>query len=76
MNKKNEGTAHLFLISKIGLFVIFSILIFFGAGLWLEQRYPTGGMWILFGVCLGVALGFFRTYKEIMNMQDRDFNDT
>lgn len=43
------------------------------AGYFLEQRYPSGGLWVIGGVLLGVAAGIAAAYKILSPfLHDRD----
>ena len=70
--KPPEMGPYLQLLFKLGLSVCFSILFGFGLGLFLEKKFPKGGLFLLLGIGLGVLMGFVLLFKEIMNLNSLD----
>ena len=67
-HSENPGFKYLFLLSKISSITVLCILSGFFVGFFLEKWIPLKGAWIVIGVIAGVAVGFYRTLKEIMKL--------
>lgn len=64
-----EVMPYLNLLLRVGLGMVISILVFFLIGLGLERKFPSGGIFVVGGIFIGVGGGFYRVYKEMMNME-------
>jgi hypothetical protein len=49
----------------MGLQFILPILLFTGGGIWLGRKYDLEVLFILLGLALGFAVGFWSLYKEL-----------
>ena len=56
------------LLIRVGLIMVVSIAVFFMCGLYLDRYFQLQGVPILVGVFVGVGVGFFMLYREIMKM--------
>jgi len=57
---------YLALISQLGLTMIFTILVGFGIGFFLDKHFLTSPIWTLVFLVFGIAGGFIGVYKMIM----------
>jgi F0F1-type ATP synthase assembly protein I len=60
------------LITQLGLTMVCSILIGFGAGFLLDKKLGTGGLFIGILTFCGVVGGFLCAYKQIMAKFNKD----
>ena len=66
---KKTGTGKYFsLLIRLGMSMVLSILCFFSIGLYLDRLLGTG-VFVFLGVILGLIIGFYLVYREIMKMQ-------
>ena len=49
----------------MGLQFILPILLFTGGGIWLGRKYDLEVLFVLLGLALGFAVGFWSLYKEL-----------
>jgi ATP synthase protein I len=66
---------HFSLITQLGLVVISALLICFFLGLYIERKFPSGGIWLAGGTILGVLAGglaAFRLLKKTILQDDSD----
>ena len=59
------------LISQIGLTMIFSILVSFGAGYFLDIRFDTSPLYAIIFLLVGIASGFWAVYKILIKKVGR-----
>jgi F0F1-type ATP synthase assembly protein I len=60
------------LITQLGLTMVCSILIGFGAGFLLDKKLGTGGLFIGILTFCGIIGGFLSAYKQIMAKFNKD----
>jgi len=64
--KKDTLAYYLGLVTQVGLSIIFSILIGFLIGLFLDRFFKTRGIFLVLFLIIGVAGGFYNAYKQIL----------
>ena len=69
-SKFGEAGPYMSLLFKIGTLVLCSVLGGFLIGLWLDNYLETQGTLMIAGAIMGVVIGFYMTYREIMKLND------
>ncbi|MFO7897244.1 MAG: AtpZ/AtpI family protein [Candidatus Cloacimonadales bacterium] len=76
-NWKNNSDImkHFSLITQLGLVVVSALLLCFFLGLYIERKFPSGGIWLAAGTILGVlsgGLAAFRLLKKTILQDEKD----
>ncbi|MBN1493632.1 MAG: AtpZ/AtpI family protein [Candidatus Omnitrophica bacterium] len=61
---------YLMLISQLGFTMVWTILVSFAAGYWIDKRFTTSPLWTIVFLILGIAAGFWTVYKIIIKKID------
>ena len=60
----------------VGFFVGGSIVLGVVAGLWLDNKFNSGPIWVIVGLFLGLAIAFYGVYRMLLplmnNKQDKE----
>lgn len=64
--ERDEILQTLGLVGQLGFRMVFSILAGFAAGLWLDRAVESRGVFLILGILLGVAGGFWSCYRVLM----------
>jgi len=65
MKNKEELAPYLSLLSRLGIGMFLCIAFGFGVGLFLDRQFQKGGIFIIAGLFLGLAMGFIYLFREI-----------
>ncbi|MBN2460214.1 MAG: AtpZ/AtpI family protein [Candidatus Cloacimonetes bacterium] len=61
--QNNEILKYLVIITQLGFIAAFSILFFFLLFLFLDRKFHSGGILLLFGIILGIISAFWSSYR-------------
>ena len=70
--ERDEILQTLGLVGQIGFRMVVSILAGFAGGLWLDRTFEVRGPFLVLGIVLGVAAGFWTCYRAIMATMDKE----
>jgi len=72
LDKKKNSTRVVFGNITIGMQLAITILIFVFAGYRLDLYYEKSPLFLAFGTFIGMSIGFYHLYKELLDMGKRE----
>jgi len=61
-----NGWYYFTLVTQLGLVVVITILVGFGLGFWIDQKFNTSPTFVILFLVVGVAAGLYNAYQMIM----------